>query len=51
MDDEEYQNTEYIVDVIVTLIEAVINKEHNYEAYQQAREDLVKLIHELKGGK
>ena len=51
MDDEEYQEAEYITDVIVTLIEATINKEHNYEAYQQAREDLVKLIHELKGGK
>lgn len=51
MDDEEYQKDEYITDVIVTLIEAVINKEHNYEAYQQAKEDLFNLIHELKGGK
>ena len=42
---------EYIVDVIVTLIEATINKEHDYEAYKQARNDLVKLIHEIKGGK
>lgn len=42
---------EYIVDVIVTLIEATINREHNYEAYEQARKDLVKLIHELKGDK
>ena len=42
---------EYIVDVIVTLIEATINKEHDYKAYKQARNDLVKLIHELKGGK
>jgi len=40
---------EYIIDVIVTLIEAVINREHNYDAYTQARKDLVKLIHELKG--
>lgn len=46
MNDEEY-----IADVIVTLIEATINKEHNYEAYKQAKEDLVKLIYKLKGGK
>jgi hypothetical protein len=51
MDDKEYQSDEYITDVIVTFIEATINKEHNYEAYKQAKEDLVKLIHEFKGGK
>jgi len=50
-DNEEYQKDEYVIDTIVTFIEATINKEHNYEAYQQAREDLVKLIHELKGDK
>ncbi len=51
MDDEEYQEDEYIIDTVVTFIEAAVNKEHNYEAYQQAKEDLVKLIHELKEGK
>ena len=38
---------EYIVDVIAAFIEATINKEHDYTAYQQAREDLAKLIHEF----
>lgn len=52
MDDyEEYLRDEYIIDVIAAFIEATMNKEHNYEAYKQAKKDLIKLIHELKGDK
>ena len=51
MSDEEYQRNEYIIDVLDAFIEATIHEEHSHEVYQQAKEDLVKLINELFEGK
>lgn len=51
MSDEEYLRDEYITAVIASFIEATMNKERDYEAYKQAKADLVKLIHEFKGDK
>ena len=51
MTDEEYQRDEYIIEVLDAFIKATIYHEYSHEEYQQAKGDLVNLIHELKGGK
>lgn len=50
MTDEEYQRAEYIIDVLDAFIKASIYNEYSHEAYQQAKDDLVKLINEIFRG-
>ena len=49
MTDEEYLEVEYIADTLATYVEAIIHREHNYDAYEAAKKDMIKVITELKG--
>lgn len=49
MNDEEYLEAEYIADTLATYVEAIIHREHNYDGYEEAKKDMIKVIAELKG--